>query len=53
MVYFDHWLQANELHVATGTSSQFLSGLLMASALGQSGARVTVKSASESVVSEA
>jgi hypothetical protein len=45
-------LQASELHVATGTSSQFLSGLLMAAAVFDGEGSVTVKSASDSVVSE-
>lgn len=45
-------LQASDLHVATKTSSQFLSGLLMAAAVSGRKGSVTVKSASESVVSE-
>ncbi len=45
-------LQANELRVATGTSSQFLSGLLMAAAAADGEGPVSVKSASDSVVSE-
>ncbi len=47
-------LQSRDLHVATGTSSQFLSGLLMAAAVGEGegGGSVRVKSASDSVVSE-
>jgi hypothetical protein len=45
-------LQASELQVATGTSSQFLSGLLMAAAVCDGDGSVAVKSASESVVSE-
>ena len=45
-------LQAGDLHVATKTSSQFLSGLLMAAAVSGRKGSVTVKSAGESVVSE-
>ena len=45
-------VQASELRVATGTSSQFLSGLLMAAAASEGEGGVTVRSASESVVSE-
>ena len=47
-------LQSRDLHVATGTSSQCLSGLLMAAAVGEGegGGSVRVKSASDSVVSE-
>ncbi len=45
-------VQASELRVATGTSSQFLSGLLMAAAASEGEGSVTVRSASESVVSE-
>ena len=45
-------LQAGDLNVATKTSSQFLSGLLMAAAVSGRKGSVTVKSASESVVSE-
>jgi 5-enolpyruvylshikimate-3-phosphate synthase len=45
-------VQASEIRVATGTSSQFLSGLLMAAAVAEGEGSVMVKSASDSVVSE-
>ena len=44
--------QVSELRVGTGTSSQFLSGLLMAAAVAEGEGSVMVKSASDSVVSE-
>jgi 5-enolpyruvylshikimate-3-phosphate synthase len=45
-------VQASEIRVATGLSSQFLSGLLMAAAVAEGEGSVMVKSASDSVVSE-